>query len=152
MLQQRHGDDSGKLAPWMTVEDLSRLRAQLSPETQKRLETLPPAKQWELVANWIRQGQGMRHPSRGVHGPLPKASDDRLAEFFEKDLPEEERDRLLSLPGEEMQRELLRLFLRGPKPTAEPRFPPEDSDFGPWPGVRPAPRKSGSTSSPGESK
>ena len=66
MWQHWQGAEPGKPAARMTAEDLSRLRARLSPETQKRLEALPPAKQWQLVAIWIHQGQAMRHSVAGA--------------------------------------------------------------------------------------
>ena len=87
---------------------LARLRGQVEPETRKQLEAMPPADS----GNWWPTGcAGMRHPGRGMHGPLPKDDDERLADFFEKELTDEERDRLLGLPGEEMQRELQQMYL-----------------------------------------
>ncbi len=55
----------------------------------------------------------MRCGSSMCDGHSATADDERLADFFEKELPDEERDRLLSLPGDEMQRELQRLYLKG---------------------------------------
>jgi len=119
--------------PLATDEDLLQLRATLSPSLRKRLEALPPDQQWGLVARWLREG--MRHPwgPRGMHGPLPKADDARLAEFFETGLTGAQRDRLLGLPGEQMQRELQRLFLLRAKPFG----PPRHSSGRPKPGTRP---------------
>ena len=134
MWQHRQSSGSRNAATWMTDDDLSRLRALLSPETRKRLETLPPAKQWELLANWIRQGQGMRHPGRGIHGPLPKANDERLAEFFEKDLTDDERDQLLGLPSEEMQRRLQQMYLMHTRPLEGPERRPGGPNHGRRPG------------------
>ena len=46
-----------------------------------------------------------------MHGPLPRADDQCLAEFFEKGLNDQQRDQLLTLPSEEMQRKLLQMYL-----------------------------------------
>jgi hypothetical protein len=103
--QQRQAAGPGKLPPFATDADLARLRAELSPEVRKRLEGKPTAQQWQQVAVWMRHLGGPR-PTRDLLSP---ADDQRLYEFFEK-LSEEEKGRLLSMPGEDMQRELLRLY------------------------------------------
>jgi hypothetical protein len=95
---------AGKPAPLMTDADLARLRKQLSAETRQRLESKPIEAQWQMVAVWMQR----QRPSRG---PLPKADDERLAKFFEENLTDEERDWLMNMPGEDMQRELQRLYL-----------------------------------------
>ena len=82
----------------------------LSAETRKRLEDKPPVEQWQLVAGWMRPGPRRPNEDRRMHGPLPKDDDERLAEFFEKDLSPEERDRLLAMPGEEMQWRLQQMY------------------------------------------
>ncbi len=117
--------DAGKLPPWMTDADLARLRAQLGAEARKRLEDLPtPQQQWEQVAAWIHHGMHLPGAARGMHGPSTNVDDDRLATFFE-DLPIEERDRLLSLPGEDMQRQLQRLYLTRTRPPGGPGRRPD---------------------------
>jgi hypothetical protein len=122
---QRWQETHSERPPLMTDEDLARLHEKLSVESQKSLEGKSTVQQWQRVAGWIRQG--MRHAAgpRGMHGPLPKADDERLANFFENELNEDERERLLGLPGEEMQRELLRLFITRTKPQGDPRHRPE---------------------------
>jgi hypothetical protein len=117
--------DAGKLPPWMTDADLARLRAQLSSPARKRLEDLPTAqRQWEQVAAWIHHGMHPPGAARGMHGP-PNADDERLANFFEKELTDEERDWLLSLPGEVMQRHLQRLYLTRSRPAGGPGRHPD---------------------------
>ena len=136
----------------MTDEDLSRLRAQLSPETQKRLETQSSAKQWELVAAWIHQVQGTRHSGGGMRGRLPRANDERLAEFFEQ-LSKDQRDQLLGLPGEEMQRRLQQMYLMRTRPLEGPERRPGSPNRGRWPdGTRPTPKKPDSSSPSVQSK
>jgi hypothetical protein len=106
----------GKLPPLMTNDDISRLREKLSPAMRKQLEGKAPAEQWRLVTAWLRPGFRRPGEDRRQHGPLSQSDDDRLAEFFEKVLSDEDRDRLLSMPGEEMQWELQRLFLMHTRP------------------------------------
>jgi hypothetical protein len=38
--------------------------------------------------------------------------DERLAEFFEKGLPKDQQERLMEMTGDEMHRELVRLYMR----------------------------------------
>jgi hypothetical protein len=90
----------------LTEADLAKLRAALSPEAGQYLQTLPPDRQWRQVAEWMRHAARQRQ----AHGAIARPNDEALANFFEHDLSDEERDRLLSLPGEEMQRELQRLY------------------------------------------
>lgn len=155
MLQRWQAANANLLPPMMTEKDLAELLAKLSPETRKRLEGKPPVEQWKLVANWMRQGPRRSDEDRRMHGPLPKEEDERLAEFFEKGLSAEERDRLLAMPGEEMQLRLQKMYLDSARPKSPPganQRPdgprhsrrPEGSDFFvPWqptenPPARPA--------------
>jgi hypothetical protein len=95
----------------MTEADLANLRAALSPEVRLYLESLPKAKQWQQIILWMRHAMRQQH----ARGNLSIVDDERLVDFFEK-LPDDERDRLLNLSGDEMQRELQRLYLIRPKP------------------------------------
>ena len=101
-----------KPPPAMTNQDLASLRASLSPEMRRYLEPLPTTRQWQQVAAWMRHAVRQRH----AFGYFEKDDDERLAEFFETELTAEERDRLLSLPGDEMQRRLQRLYLTRTRP------------------------------------
>ncbi len=85
--------------------ELASLRAGLSPSTRARLEALPTDKQWQRVAEWI--GQVSRQAAaRRPAGPRLPNLDEQLAHFFEFHLDDETRDRLMSLPGDEMQQRL----------------------------------------------
>ena len=54
-----------------------------------------------------------------------EATDERLKKFFEEELTKSERERLLSLPAEEMQRQLRRAFMMSRLPEGRPfRQPP----------------------------
>jgi hypothetical protein len=106
---------SGQRPAILTDADLAALRNRLSPETRSRLESLSPDEQWRRVVEWLRQGVRRPPGFRGGRGPRTKtdeAGDKRLETFFEKELTDQERERLMRLPGDEMQRELLQLFRR----------------------------------------
>jgi len=110
----------GKL-PTMSDEDLKDVRARLSPDTQKRLEALPPAEQWRTFAGWLRRS--------------PPIDEEHLADFFERELTNEERDDLMSRPPDEMQKELRKLYLAKYKLIEPPVRPPD----GRWRGKGPRP-------------
>jgi hypothetical protein len=136
--------EPGQLPAMVSDKDLASLRARLSPEVRERLEAIPPDRQWQLVIRWL--AQSMQHPValRGLHGPLTGADDKRLADFFEKDLTDQQRDWLLGLPGEEMQQQLQRLFFQRQffgrnRPPGRPGFRPDDARRGHPPGTRPPP-------------
>jgi len=100
-------------------DDLADLRSKLSAATRKRLEGKPSAEQWRTIAGWIHQVLRHQSAARRLKGPLPPDHEKQLAHFFEHQLSDQQRDRLLSLPGDQMQRELRRLYmmhLRGPEP------------------------------------
>ena len=129
----------GKLPPLMTGDDLARLRDKLSPDARKHLENTKPLQQWRVAAAWMRQGFRRAFEERRIHGPLSQNEDERLIEFFEKGLTDEQRDRLLAMPGEEMQWELQRLFMMRNRPLDGPgrrnRRPGDPEWPGPgWPG------------------
>ena len=126
MSQRRPAAGSGKPSPLLTDADLAQLRNQLSSETRQRLESKPPAQQWQLVARWVRHAPG----ERPAHGAFRRPDDERLANFFEHDLPAEERDRLLSMSGEDMQRELQRLYLTRTRPPEGPVRRPDGRPHG----------------------
>jgi hypothetical protein len=90
--------------------DVAELTAKFTAETRKRLEALTPAERMRTIRNWIHNllRNKMMGPGEGFAGLV---DDELLDEFFEKDLTPEQRDRLMALPGEDMQRELQRLYL-----------------------------------------
>jgi hypothetical protein len=103
-----------------TDEDWTLLLAALNPESRDRLEKTKPPEQWQLVALWCRHAwQHFRPAPRNMRGGPPRVDDEGLADFFEK-LPGDQRDRLLNLPGEEMHRALLQLYLRQARPSDGP--------------------------------
>jgi len=139
---QRWQAAGGGPPPMMTNEDLVRLRADLSSEARQRLAAMPVAEQWPQVAAWMRHALRQRVGGKQGHGPASKADDERLLKFFEHELTDAERDRLLNMPGEEMQRELQRLYLTRTKPPEGTGHRPEGPRHGNRPGgERPFPKK-----------
>jgi len=122
--------------PTLTADDLADLRSQLSEETRKKFSQKEPAEQWQIVADWLRLMSRHRSPYRQFRdGPLPPDLQEKLDDFFENELSDEQRDRLLSMPGDEMQRELRDMYLMRFRPSEmRPR-----RGYGPPPGARPDP-------------
>ena len=133
------GANPGK-APPMDDRDLAELRAKLSKPTRERLESLPPAEQWRAVAEWIGLFQQDKPAVRRPDELIPPKMEEELALFFEHGLSEEEQDRLLSLPGEQMLRELLREYARkvAPGPARLAEQAPAAKRAGAGPASRPA--------------
>jgi len=148
--------------PSISDDDLATLRAKLSPEAQKRLAEAPRGEQWATVVGWVRQefrrqwlAGRLRGPGGGPgsgSGPRPPVDDEHLIEFFEHELTGADRDRLLELPAEDMQRELRKMYLAHYKLIAPPAFSLDGSppwQRGKWPGPpggdRGGPRKTDKT-------
>ena len=143
----------GKVPP-PNEQDLAELRGKLSDSARKQLESKSPKQQWQTIGNWIRQASRRRFSGRHFKGPLPPLDEERLELFFENELTDRQRDHLLSLPGDEMQRTLRKLYLERKKPAASPHH--RSSGWGhdsrhrmpsPPPSPRPSPH-SGPRSSP----
>lgn len=110
--------------------DRAEVLARLSPRTRQKLASKPVRDQWKLIAGWARylvHYQGDRDDG----WLTPEVSEAELIHFFEYELSAEQRDALLALPGEEMQRQLRRLYFRiklprpesGPLERLEPHRP-----------------------------
>jgi len=104
-------NNPGKLPP-LGEKELADLRAKLTPPTRQRLEAMPPDEQAKTVASWVRQFVLYRYASHRPGEPLPQVTEEDLARFFEKHVNPDDRNRLLSLPEEELQRELTRRYWR----------------------------------------
>lgn len=109
----------------------------LPEEMQDDFRGLPPGKRQEVIVGWFRryhtQASGSRRPG--------KVSEQELEEFFVEVLEPKERERLLALPREEMQRQLRRMYLFK-SPHRGPRGP-LDMLGGPPAGRRPGERRPG---------
>lgn len=121
-----------------TAADFAELRRSLSSDTRARLEAKSPAEQARIVGSWLKYTPVVSGWKGG-----PRAVDEQqLSQFFEHELTDEQRDRLLGMPVEQMQHELLRLY-HGPHgksgEAAERRMergggrrPGGDAFFAPW--------------------
>ncbi len=125
--------------------DLADVLARVSPETRAELVRRSPRDQWKLISSWARY---LAHYQGDPHGGwlTPEASEAELLHFFEFELTPEQRDSLLALPGDEMQRQLRRLYFRikGPRPDFGPADRPE---FRPRPPTGPGRKKARSSAS-----
>jgi len=112
-------------------EDLNDLRAAVSPETASQLESMPADQQRRAVVGMIRLAFHHKLAARNLRGPWPEEHEKQLDQFFDEMDPED-RDHLLSLPGDEMMRELRKKYLTesnaprlpGPRPGGSPRDKP----------------------------
>ena len=114
----------------LSDSDLVDLFSKLSPQTRKLLESKSQAEQTRIIQSWAHNL--LRQKRRPGQGGM--VSDDLLAEFFEKDLNSEQRDRLMSMSGEDMQHELLRMYIDQTKPPERPPRRPDEFRRGPPPG------------------
>ncbi len=124
----------GKLPP-LNHEDLAALRRKLSRATRERLESRPPLEQWRIVADWISLLPQEKLIPRRASELISEETERKLAMFFEHVLTEEEKDRLLAMPSEQMFRELWREYTRA-EVSRTPLRPAEQSGVGKRPGQR----------------
>jgi hypothetical protein len=92
------------------TQDLADLRNGLTPTTRDRLAALPPDEQRQMIADAVRQWVRPQMAGKSKY-PWAMIDDADLARYFEKALTFEQRDRLLALPAEDMQRELRQMYL-----------------------------------------
>jgi hypothetical protein len=85
----------------LTDKDLADLRSRLSEEGRRKLEGRSTLEQTGLVRHWVRQVL-----ASWLVGAGKGASEDQLMHFFEHELTDAQREGLLGLPPEEMQRKL----------------------------------------------
>ncbi|HWB00188.1 MAG TPA: hypothetical protein VG713_16960, partial [Pirellulales bacterium] len=95
------------------LPDLAPVRDRLSPEAQKRFaEAVTPQQKQDLMIAWLRQAVGLLM-SRNPRGGAPEVTEERLRQFFETQISEAERERLLMLPADEMRMQLRRMYQFG---------------------------------------
>ncbi|MGA2034388.1 MAG: hypothetical protein ABSG68_19255 [Thermoguttaceae bacterium] len=110
-LLERWQSTNPAVHPVLSEHDVSELRTQLSPESRSHLESKSPAEQGRVLTTWLRQAARQELAARREAGVDIPALDEQLAEFFEYQLSDAERDRLMSLPGEEMLQRLRELYV-----------------------------------------
>ncbi len=98
--------------PQPTEKDLVRIYEVLTPATREKLRARPPQAQWELISSWARYLVHYQGDLEGGAWTMPEVSEAELMHFFEYELTPEQRDELLALPGERMQRRLRQLYFR----------------------------------------
>lgn len=98
--------------PPTTDREMKDLRSKISPEARKLLESRSAPEQARIMAIWLRQAAKQELFSRrGEGASLLPGFDDQLADFFEFQLNDMDRDRLMGLPGDEMQQKLREMYL-----------------------------------------
>jgi hypothetical protein len=145
-------DSHGK-APSITDKEWADLLSKLSPATRSKLEPLPRAAQWRAVSGLFVSFMLHQDAARHAGVPIRSVSEEELAQFFERELKPEDRERLLSLSGEDMQRALGRKYIE----WKVRQLPPLGAGWdkrpgagGPWPrpGVQDAPWQPGPSDFP----
>ena len=144
MLRPGSDDPSKRRAP-LSDEDLSELRQHLSEETRQELQGLSAPEQWKRIGEKVRAAF-LQRQFKNIGGPLTQASEKELDRFFEEELTSKDRDRLLTLPGEEMRRELRRMYYLkkiGWRPSMHRPRHPSHRNRPNSPGPTPPPPKDG---------
>jgi len=116
-LQRFQPFDPARRAQPPTMTEFMALREQLSPAARDELARAEmPHHKVGLITSWVLQALGLW------------VDEQRLRQFFENEVPANERQRLLAMPADEMQRELRRLYMRSlgrdgqPRMDGQPRF------------------------------
>jgi hypothetical protein len=125
-LLARMAGGRSRLAADLSAEEVQSLLASLSPQAGSLMAAMPGEQaRKKLAAQWIWQTL------------LPKVTREELMRFFES-LPAEQKRRLESLPQDESQRQLRRLYLREQDSRPQRPLPPRgDRPLRPgraWPG------------------
>lgn len=125
----------GALQRWQSIgltdltpspEEIQQLEQQLSPAAQQRLTAAQTSQEKKtLLKEWVGLAvqQRLEMSGRG----LAMVDERELERFFAENLSSDERDRLLSMPRDQMQRELKRLYFQGAgrRPNASRPMRPE---------------------------
>jgi hypothetical protein len=113
--------------------DFTDLSSKFTTETRRLLEAKQKPEQIRVIQNWAHNLLRQRNPRR-VPDMEEFVKDEPLAEFFEKDLTKEQRDSLMTLSSDDMQRELLRLYITQSRPSPEMFHRPGEIPPGSKPG------------------
>jgi hypothetical protein len=113
-------------------EEIETLKTQLSSGTQDRLAKATPEQRDRLLKEFLWQAVMSRMGSSQMRRSLAMVSPDELERFFEFELSKEERQRLLSLPQDEMREELRTLYVQKSRDAdGPPRGRSPGPQFGP---------------------
>jgi len=110
------GGPSGQMP--IAPNEMDRLRAGLSPDLRAKLDAKKPAEQTRLIGDWLRETASLE-------------LDEQLADYFERTISDEERDRLMSLPSDEMYDSLSKQYRAHVLKQSKPAEPPR-GDRPPW--------------------
>ncbi len=126
MVWQRSQSPEGFRNPGMFKPgDMQDLRADLSEPARKQLnQALDDHKVGQLLGDWVKQALGAYFSGgRPMVAGGREVSEERLKQFFEHELPEAQRQQLLTLPADELHNQLRRLYylhLQGGSPGMLP--------------------------------
>lgn len=109
----------GDLSPLLMAET-AKLVDQLSPAAAAKFNATPEAERRQLIRQWLRAAFTDRMERMGPGRKMPLASNEEIEAFFEESLSAGEREWLLNMPRDEMQRELRRLYVQY---SMRPEFP-----------------------------
>ncbi len=99
-------------APRLPDEELAVLRGHLSAETRAEMEQKSPKEQWRMIGGKIRRAFRHQMAARRFRGGFVTPDlQQKLDDFFERELSEKEQGYLLGLPADAMRRELQRRYL-----------------------------------------
>jgi hypothetical protein len=117
-----HRGPGGPRRDFIGFEEWAQLKSSLSPQAQKTWDAAPGMEARKLlIGEWIRQAMLQTYPQQaGGHGP--RVDEAELKKFFNQELDDAERNRLLGLPGDEMTVQLRREYLRRRGLWREPAF------------------------------
>lgn len=89
-----------------SAADFAELRKSLSADTRSKLESKSVAEQARIIGGWLKHTT----LASSIKGGPRMVDEQQLSYFFEHELSEAERDRLLGMPVEQMQHELVRMY------------------------------------------
>jgi len=106
--------------PPLSDGDLAGLRDRLSPATRERLASKPVPQQWRSISDWI-SFLSQERPAPPTDQLISAETERELAMFFEHVLNDEEKQRLLNLPSDQMFRQLWQEYTRAQVSKASQR-------------------------------
>lgn len=125
----------------LTDDDLAEIQQILSENARKRMADRSIADQRGQASHWIKQLVQQEMTAGRLRPWLPPVREEELAKFFEKDLNDEQRDNLMSMPADQMIRELRQMYSVSPRRAAE--LAARAADRGKKPGSTKKPNRPG---------